>query len=64
MIRGGFIQGQLQELFKGQAIINLVFQFRIGVNAESLLQHEAFKKQQRRVGIGTFRAGADSIMAH
>jgi hypothetical protein len=28
------------------------------------LQHQAFEKQQRRVGIGALTAGTDSIVVH
>ena len=36
MIRRGFVKRQLQELFKGQAAIDLVFQRRVGVDTEPL----------------------------
>jgi hypothetical protein len=57
-------QGQAEELFKRQSVVDLVFQFGIGFDAESLLEHQAFKEQQRRIGIGAFRAGSNRVMAY
>jgi len=39
MIRRGFIKRKLQELFKGRAVIDLVFQLRVGVDAEPLKEN-------------------------
>lgn len=63
MIRRGFIQRQLQELFERNSVVDLVFQLGIGLDAKPLLEHQTFKKQQRRPGIGAFTAGAHGIMA-
>jgi hypothetical protein len=54
MIRGRFTEGKGEEYFKGQTIVDLVFEFRIGVDMEPFLEHEAFKQQQRRISIGAF----------
>ena len=64
MIRRGFVKRQLQELFKGQPVVELVFQFGIGVDVEPLLEHQTFKRQERQVGVGAFTACANSVMAH
>ena len=56
MIRRGFAEGECQELFKGESIVNLVFQLRIEINVEPPLQNQAFKEQQGRIRIATFTA--------
>ena len=61
MIRRGFAQGQAEEFFKGQPVIDLVFEFRIGIDAEPLLQQYAFEQQQWWIGIGAFPTGTDGI---
>ena len=63
MIRRGFIKGQLQELFKGQPVVDLVFQFGIGLDTEPLLKQQAFEQHQRRVGAGALLAGANGVVA-
>ena len=55
---------QAKKLFKRQSVVDLVFQFGVGADPEPLLKHQAFKEQKRQIGIGTFTAGADRVMAH
>ena len=64
MIGGGPIKGKAQELFKGQPVVDLVFEFGIGVDAEPLLKEHAFKEEQRRIGVSTFTAGTNGIVSH
>ena len=47
MVRRGLAKGQVEELFKRKTVIDLVFEFRIGLDAEPLLEHHALKQQQR-----------------
>ena len=63
MIGREFIHGQFQELFEGAPIVDLGFQLGIGIDVEPLLQKQAFQKQQRTVGIVTFRTLADGIVS-
>jgi hypothetical protein len=51
MIRSRFSEGKGEELFEGQTIIDLVFEFRIVVDMEPFLKHRAFKQEQRRISI-------------
>jgi len=62
MIRRGLIQGKAQEASEREPVVDLGFQFRIGRNPEPFLKQHAFIQQQRRVGIGTFPAGAHGVM--
>ena len=48
--------GRLRD--QGQPVINLVFQFGIGVDPEPFLQQQAFEQQQWWIGVSTFAAGA------
>ena len=64
MIRRRFAKRKAQKLFKGQPIVDLVFQPRIRIDAESLLQQHAFEQQQGRISISTFAAGAHGVMTH
>jgi hypothetical protein len=60
MIGSGIIEGESQELLERDPIVDLGFQFGIGVDFEPLLQEEAFQEDQRRIGIiprGTFSNG-------
>ena len=74
MIRRGFAQGQAEEFFKGQPVIDLVFEFGIGIDiypvefedystgAKPLLQQHAFKQQYGRVGVSPFAAGPYGVV--
>jgi hypothetical protein len=64
MIGRGSIEREPEELFKGQPVVDLIFEFGIGVDAEPLLKEHTLEKQQRRVRIGTFTAGTDGIVSH
>jgi hypothetical protein len=44
MVRGGCIEGKAEKSFEGQPIVNLVFQFGIGVDPEPLFQQQAFEQ--------------------
>ena len=64
VIRGGLAQWQAEELFKRQAVVDLIFKFGVGVDAETLLKHQAFEEQKRRIGVGAFTAGTDRVVVH
>ena len=64
MIGRGPIEREPEELFKRQPGVDLIFEFGIGVDAEPLLKHETFKKQQGRIGVGAFSAVTDSVIIH
>jgi hypothetical protein len=51
MIGSGIVEGEPQELFERDAIIDLGFQFGIGIDLEPLLKEKAFHKNQGRIGI-------------
>ena len=51
MIRRGIIEGKPQELFEGDAIIDLGFQFGIGIYLEPLLEQETFHKNKGRISV-------------
>jgi hypothetical protein len=58
------MKGQLEKFFKRDAIIDLAFQLGIGRDTKPLLKKQAFKKHQRRIGIGALVAEPDIIMSH
>ena len=64
MIWRGFTERQAQESFERQAVVDLVFKLGVRIDAEPLLQHQAFEEQQRRIGVGAFAGCADSVMIH
>ena len=63
VIRRGFIHGQFQELLERTPIVDLSFQFGIGIDVEPLLQEQAFQKQKGMVGKVAFRALTDGIVS-
>ena len=54
----------MQELFKRQSVVNLIFQLRIGIDVKPFLQQHAFEQQQWWIGVSTFAAGADGVVIH
>ena len=61
MIGSGIVKGESQEYFEGVSVIDLSFQFRIGVDVKPLLKQQAFHKQDRRISFGASGAFADGI---
>ena len=45
MIGSIILKGEPQELFEGYSVADLGFQFRVGIDAEPLLEEEAFHKE-------------------
>ncbi len=64
MIGRWSVERELEELFKGQSVIDLIFEFRVGIDTEPLLKEHTLKEQQGRVRICTFTAGTDGIVSH
>jgi hypothetical protein len=58
------VKRQLKKFFERDAIIDLAFQLGIGSDTEPLLKKKAFKKHQRRIGIGTFVTEANVVVSH
>jgi len=64
MIGCGIVEGEPQELFEGDAIINLCFQFGIGIDLEPLLEQEAFHKNYGMIGVIAGSAFSNGIGVH
>ena len=62
MVGRGPIKRKPHEPFKRWTIIDLFFQFRIGIDPKPLLQQHAFKPYHGRVCISTFATGTHRIM--
>ena len=63
MIGRSIIKRQPQELLEGIPVVDLSFQFRIGVNCKPLLKKQAFHQENRRVGAVTLKAFPDGIIS-
>ena len=63
MVGSRLAEGKPQEGFKGQPVVDLVFQLGVGLNPEPLLQEQAFKEHQRWVGSCPLFAGTHGVMA-
>ena len=64
MIGSTLIAGKSQKLLKGDPVIDLGFQFRVGIDLKPLLEQKAFHEDQRRPGLVAFVAYADGIPSH
>jgi hypothetical protein len=64
MIGSGIIEGKAQELFERYSVVDLSFQLRVGIDAEPLLEEQAFHKDNRWVSFVSFSAFADGICSH
>jgi len=64
MIGRGIIEGESQELFEGDAVVDLGFQFGVGVDLEPLLQEKAFHKNYGWIGVIAGGAFTDGIVFH
>lgn len=63
MIRRWLIKGDPQKFLKRYSVVDLGFQFRIGVKTEPLLE-ETFQKEERRIGLIAFVAVTDGVISH
>jgi len=64
MIWRRLIEVRTQERLKGVPVVDLCFQFRIGVDVEPLLEQEAFHENQRQISLVAFGAFTDGIVSH
>jgi hypothetical protein len=48
------IKGKSQELLEGNTVIDLGFQFGIGINLKPLLEQNTFEQEQRRISFSAF----------
>ena len=64
MIGSGIVERKTKELFEGDSVVDLGFQFRIGIDLKPLLKKKAFHKQKRRIGIVSLKALADRVVSH
>ena len=63
MIGGRLIEGHSEKLLKGDPVVDLGFQFGIGVNTEPFLEEETFQKKQRRIGFISFVTFPDGVIS-
>jgi len=63
MIGGRKIDGKFQECPEGVSIVYLGFQFRIGIDAEPLLEEETFEQDKRRICFISFKTFTDRIVS-
>jgi hypothetical protein len=63
MVRRGLIQRKTQKRFKGDAVIDLALKLGVRGDLKPFLKQQAFKEQQRWVGLAAFGALAGGIRA-
>jgi hypothetical protein len=63
MIWGRLFKGDSQEFLKRYSIVDLGFQFRIGVDVEPLLEKQTFQEEKRGIGVISFVAFADGVIS-
>ena len=64
MIGGIIVKGKPQESSEGCFVVDLSFQFRVGINVEPLLEQKAFHKYQRRISSVALGAFPNGIASH
>ena len=64
MIGSWIIKGETQEFLKRDPVIDLSFQFGVGIDLKPLLEQEAFHKYQGRIGFIAIGTLADGIVFH
>src|SRR5450756_1500611 len=63
MIGSGIVEGKTKEFFEGDSVVDLGFQFRIGIDLKPLLKKKTFHKNNRRIGVASFKALADRVVS-
>jgi hypothetical protein len=63
MIGSDIIKRKAQELFEGIPVVDLGFQFGIGVDFKPLLKQQAFHQEERRVGAVALKAFTDGVVS-
>jgi len=61
MIGSIILKGEPQELFEGYSVADLGFQFRVGIDAEPLLEEEAFHKEIWHISMYWRTIAADAL---
>ncbi len=64
MIASGIVERKPQKFCKGDSVVDLDFQLRIGNDLKPLLKKEAFHKDNRRISIVTLKAFICWIVSH
>jgi hypothetical protein len=64
MIGSEIVKRKTKELFEGDSVVDLGFQFRIGIDLKPLLKKKAFHEEKRRIGIVSFKAFTDGIVSY
>jgi len=64
MIGSIVVKGKPQESSEGCSVVDLSFQFRVGINAKPLLEQKAFHKYQRRISCVALCALPNGIASH
>jgi hypothetical protein len=64
MIGRCIVKGKSQERFERSPVVDLSFQFRVGIDLEPLLKKKALHKDKRRIGVVSFKAFTDGIFSH
>lgn len=57
-------ESKTQKLLEGDSVINLSFQFGVGIDLKPLLKQETFHKYQWRIGFIVLGTPADGIVFH
>jgi acyl carrier protein phosphodiesterase len=63
MIGSGIVKGKPQELFEGDSVVDLGFQLRVGIDLKPLLKKKALHKENRRIGVISFKAFTDGVIS-
>jgi hypothetical protein len=63
MIGNGIVKRKTQKLYQGDSVVDLGFQFRIGIDLKPLLKNKAFHENKRRIGIVSFEALANWVVS-
>ena len=63
MIGRCIVKGKPQECFERSPVVDLGFQFRIGIDIKPLLKKKEFHQEKRRIGIITFKAFTDRVFS-
>ncbi len=64
MIGSRIIEGESQKRFEGDTVVDLSFQFGIGIDAEPLLEQQALHENNRRIGSVSFGAFPHGVVFH
>ena len=63
MIGSGIVKGKSQERFERGPVVDLGFQLRVGIDLKPLLKKKALHKENRRIGVISFKAFTDGVIS-